>query len=95
MVSTVSPTQLLIVSRLKVLTNFRHTIAITAKRVPKKIKLYDIAFVCRLLIALSTASTITPTSANTAIPIVANPKKASSKTATLIRMANQAFCKAI
>ena len=61
----------------------------------EKIKLYDIAFVCRLLIALSTASTITPTSANTAIPIVANPKKASSKTATLIRMANQAFCKAI
>ena len=45
MVSTVAPTQLLIVDRLKVLTNFRHTPAITAKRVPKKIKLYDIAFV--------------------------------------------------
>ena len=42
-------------------------------------------------IALSTARTVTPTSAKTAIHIVATPSRARSSTNTLIPMANQAF----
>lgn len=42
-------------------------------------------------IALSTARTVTPTSAKTAIHIVATPSRARSSTSTLMPMANQAF----
>ena len=43
------------------------------------------------LIALRTARTITPTSAKTANPMLAIPKVARRRTATLIPIANHAF----
>ena len=43
------------------------------------------------LIALSTANTVTPTSAKTAIHIVPKPMVASNSTATLTPMANDTF----
>lgn len=45
--------------------------------------------------AFNTANTITPTSANTAIHIVAKPTAASNSTSTLTHMANHTFCRAM
>ena len=54
-----------------------------------------IYFTFKARVAFSTASTITPTSAKTAIPIVAIPTVDRISTATFIPIANTAFCRAI
>ena len=52
----------------------------------------QIYFTLKARVAFSTANTITPTSAKTAIPIVAIPTVESIRTATFTPIANTAFC---
>ena len=49
----------------------------------------------RVRMALITAMTVTPTSANTAIHMVASPSAARSSTSNLTAMANTTFCRAM